>query len=138
MQVINERFDWSEELQGFILGSFYIGYVLSHLPGAYLCERIGPKYVAAAAQIVAVIVTLVTPIVANWTGANGLIAIRIIMGLFQGGFFPAITYLLATWVPAKQRGNLGALVFNGVPVIQKQFHSIFCLLISFFNYHGID
>lgn len=102
------------------MGSFYIGYVLSHLPGAWLCERIGPKFVAAAAQIAAVSVTLITPIVANNFGATGLVVIRILMGSFQGGFFPAITFLLATWVPAKQRGKLGAMVFNGVPVSRRE------------------
>jgi len=25
-------FEWSEELQGFILGSFFIGYIITHVP----------------------------------------------------------------------------------------------------------
>lgn len=114
--VSGEQFEWSEELQGFVLGSFYIGYVLSHLPGAWLCERIGPMYVAIASQSATVIVTLVTPVIASWVGAPGLIVVRAIMGLFQGGFFPAVSNTLAVWIPQNQRAVVAALVYNGVPV----------------------
>lgn len=87
-----------------------------HIPGARIAERFGPKLVAVTAQIVTIVITFITPTVASLGGATGLIILRIIMGVFQGGFFPALNTILAAWIPPKQRGKLGALAFNGLPV----------------------
>lgn len=102
-----------------MLGSFYIGYIAMHVPGARLAEHLGPKLVAVTAQIVTIVFTCITPTVASLGGATGLNILRIVMGVFQGGFFPALNAILAAWVPPKQRGKLGALVFNGLPVSEK-------------------
>jgi ACS family sodium-dependent inorganic phosphate cotransporter len=29
-------FDWSEEVQGLILSSFYFGYIVTHIPGDFI------------------------------------------------------------------------------------------------------
>lgn len=87
-----------------------------HVPGARLAERFGPKLIAVTAQIVTIVITFLTPTVASLGGATGLIILRIIMGVFQGGFFPALNSIMAAWIPTKQRGKLVALAFNGLPV----------------------
>lgn len=42
-----------------------------------------------------------------------LIILRMLMGLGAGPSFPALTVLLAAWVPQKERGKLGTLVLSG-------------------------
>ena len=37
-------FEWSEELQGIILSSFFWGYVITHIPGGLLSEKYGGKW----------------------------------------------------------------------------------------------
>lgn len=46
-------------------------------------------------------------------GAPWLIALRFLEGLGEGTTFPALSALLATWVPLKERSKLGSFVFGG-------------------------
>lgn len=115
-QDANLRFDWSQELQGMILSSFYIGYLITHVPGGLLAERIGGKYIIVGALFFSAISSLLTPVAVTFGGAPALIVLRIAMGLFQGGVFPAVSTILSSWVPTNERGFMGSLVFCGLPV----------------------
>lgn len=77
-------FDWSEELQGVILSSFYYGYVLSHFPGGWLAERCGGKHTLGLGVLSTALTTLLTPLAAH-QGPGYLIALRVIMGLGEVG-----------------------------------------------------
>lgn len=46
-------------------------------------------------------------------GHIALIILRILMGIGEGTTFPALSVLLAVWVPAKERSKLGSLVLGG-------------------------
>lgn len=48
-----------------------------------------------------------------------LIVLRILMGLGEGTTFPALSVLLASWVPEKERSKLGSFVFGGGQVCPK-------------------
>lgn len=43
------------------------------------------------------------------------------MGLGEGTTFPALSVLLASWVPEKERSKLGSFVFGGGQVSAKHF-----------------
>lgn len=49
-------------------------------------------------------------------GSTALIAIRILMGVFQGPMFPALTHILSMWIPAGERAFLISVVYSGVDV----------------------
>lgn len=87
-----------------------------HLPGALLAERIGGKVVMIIGLGCTVILTLLTPICVSYGDAYALITIRALIGTFQGGMWPAVSTLLAAWVPSSERGLLASLVFCGLPV----------------------
>jgi MFS transporter, ACS family, solute carrier family 17 (sodium-dependent inorganic phosphate cotransporter), other len=110
-------FEWSESLQGLILSSFFWGYVITHLPGGYLAEKFGGKYTLSLGILSTAIFTLLTPLAIDVGGPNALIAIRFLEGLGEGTTFPALSALLATWIPMNERSKLGSLVFGGSLVI---------------------
>lgn len=112
----SNRFEWSEKLQGFILGAFFLGYLSFQIPNAHLAERTGGKFVMVAAQTITVAITFITPTIVKAAGGLGLIILRIVLGVFQAGFFAALTKIMSAWIPPKQRGKMGSLVFNGLPV----------------------
>lgn len=107
------EYEWSESLQGLILSSFYIGYLITHIPGGILAERFGGKWVLSLGILSTAFFTLITPLAIHTGGAGGLIAVRILMGLGEGTTFPALSALLSAWVPAKERSKLGSLVLGG-------------------------
>ncbi|XP_037911071.1 putative inorganic phosphate cotransporter isoform X2 [Hermetia illucens] len=107
------EFDWSEELQGIILSSFYWGYVVTHLPGGMLAEKFGGKYTLSLGILSTAIFTLITPVVVESGGSTALIILRVLMGAGEGTTFPALSALLASWIPLKERSKLGSLVFGG-------------------------
>ncbi|KAL0099190.1 hypothetical protein PUN28_020042 [Cardiocondyla obscurior] len=108
-----ERYDWDEYTQGLILSSFYWGYVITHLPGGMLAEKFGGKYTLGFGMLSTAIFTLLTPEVVVWGEANGLIVLRILMGLGEGTTFPALNAMLAQWTPPEERSIIGSLVFAG-------------------------
>lgn len=110
------KFYWSHELQGFILSSFYIGYVIMHLPGGMIAERLGGKPVVLIGLICSTVLSLLTPFVATQWDAHGLIVIRILLGGVQAGMFPAVAALLAAWVPKIERGRIGSIIYCAGPV----------------------
>lgn len=107
------QFEWDEQLQGLILSAFYWGYVLTHLPGGYLAERFGGKYTLSLGILSTAIFTLLTPVVVEWGDSTWLVVLRVLQGLGEGTTFPALSALLAMWIPLKERSKLGSLVFGG-------------------------
>lgn len=52
-------------MQGIILSSFYWGYIITHIPGGLLAEKIGGKFVFSGGLMFAAIITLLIPIIVN-------------------------------------------------------------------------
>lgn len=46
-------------------------------------------------------------------GPYTLIALRFLEGLGEGTTFPALSALLAAWIPLTERSKIGSLVFGG-------------------------
>lgn len=49
-------------------------------------------------------------------GYNGLVFLRILIGLGQGIIYSALTDLLAAWVPLQERTTLGSIAYSGSTV----------------------
>jgi ACS family sodium-dependent inorganic phosphate cotransporter len=60
------------------------------------------------------ILTILTPSATYWGDANALIAIRFLMGLCEGVIQPAMSCLLAQWIPSQERSITGSLVYTGI------------------------
>lgn len=56
------------------------------------------------------------------------------MGLANGTLYPALSVLLACWVPEKERGKLASFVLGGAQVIFKKFNKIQTSQINFQNF----
>ncbi|XP_008215710.1 putative inorganic phosphate cotransporter isoform X1 [Nasonia vitripennis] len=123
-------YEWSEELQGIILSSFYWGYILTHLPGGMLAERFGGKYSLGLGILSTAIFTLLTPVAVKWGDATALIVLRVLMGLGEGTTFPALNAMLAQWTPPEERSKIGSLVFAGA-----QLGTVFATTLSGFILH---
>lgn len=111
------EYDWDQEMQGIILSSFFWGYVITHLPGGVLAEKFGGKYTLGLGILSTALFTLATPIAVVWGGPWALVVLRMLMGLGEGTTFPALSALLASWIPLNERSKLGSFVFGGGQVM---------------------
>jgi MFS family permease len=109
------EFGWSKTTSGFVMSSFFIGYLLTQVPGGLLSGRFGGKHVLACGVILWSLFTALTP-PAAYAGFAALITARILMGMGEGVTFPAIYALFARWVPAHSRARAVGLVFSAIPL----------------------
>ncbi|XP_025837209.1 putative inorganic phosphate cotransporter isoform X2 [Agrilus planipennis] len=109
----SKLYNWDEATQGIILSSFYYGYVVTHLPGGLLAEKFGGKYTLGIGMLSTAVLTVLTPLVIKFGDWQGLVVLRVLMGLGEGTTFPALSVLLAKWVPTSERSKLGSLAYSG-------------------------
>lgn len=89
----NRRFCWDTLLQGYLKSSFFLGYVLLQIPGGTLAEKYGTKKVLGLALFITSVLTLLTPMTANWN-VWALIVMRIFMGIFEAVTYPSLPPLV--------------------------------------------
>lgn len=57
----SDTFDWSQETQGAILSSFFIGNTVTLLCGGYLAEKFGGKWTLSLGILLSAVSALLTP-----------------------------------------------------------------------------
>ena len=65
LQRIGGDIEWDKTTQGWVLSSFFYGYIVTQIPGGYLPGRFGGKRVMLVGMLVYALVTLLTPVAAR-------------------------------------------------------------------------
>nr|CAD7437862.1 unnamed protein product [Timema bartmani] len=105
------EFDWSGTMQGFVLSSFYYGYICTQLLGGRLSEMFGAKLVMGPGILLAGILSLLAPIAARWHVA-AFATIRILVGACVGVFFPALQNLFSKWFPPEEHQRTSGIMYS--------------------------
>lgn len=108
-------FGWSKTTSGWVMSSFFAGYLLTQVPGGWLAGRFGGKHVLAGGVVLWSLFTALTP-PAAFASFAALIAARVLMGMGEGVTFPSIYALFSRWVPAQRRSRAVGLVFSAIPL----------------------
>ncbi|WP_158279333.1 MFS transporter [Azospirillum humicireducens] len=99
---------------GFIFSAFGWSYVIGQLPGGWLLDRFGSKWVYAASIFTWSVFTLFQGFVGFLTGAvavTALFALRFAVGLAEAPSFPGNSRVVAAWFPGHERATASA-IFN--------------------------
>lgn len=56
-----EKYYWTQEQQGWILSSFYVGYLLAHIPAGGLAEKFGGKWTVSLSILITSFCNALTP-----------------------------------------------------------------------------
>ena len=112
---MQEELGWSETVKGFVLSSFFIGYMLFMAPSGWLANRIGGRIVLGLAVLWWSVFTILTP-AAALISLPILIAARIAMGLGEAAMFPAAYNIYGRWVLPVERSRAVALLISGIPL----------------------
>lgn len=85
------KFKWNSMEQNTILGSFFLGYVLTEVPGGRLAEMIGGHRVFGHSMLWASILTLVSPCAA-FIDFKALVFVRALLGFMLGKLIPILPH----------------------------------------------
>ncbi|XP_041361021.1 LOW QUALITY PROTEIN: uncharacterized protein LOC121377181 [Gigantopelta aegis] len=118
------EFPWNEETQGWVLGAFFYGYIITQIPGGYLAATFGAKRLFAYGILCTSVLTLLTPVAAR-LHLGVLIALRVVEGLGEGVTFPSMHAMWGNWAPVWERSKLTGFAYAGA-----QLGTVFAMPIS--------
>jgi MFS family permease len=91
--------------QGNAFGFFFIGYVLLQIPGGYIAERWSAKWFVGTLLVLWGLFAVACGLVhTEWE----FLAMRFLLGVAEGGVWPATLVLLSHWFPRAERARANA------------------------------
>lgn len=109
----NTHFDWAPDEKQYVLSSFYIGFILFHIPGGYLAKRFGSKKLSFIAVFGSSFLNLTVPALVGYGGWRLFLCIRLIQGFLQALILPSCLEHLMNWVPKQEENLHTTLCFTG-------------------------
>ncbi|CAH0278977.1 Putative tartrate transporter [Arthrobacter sp. Bi83] len=119
---------------GFGAGLFFIAYAIFELPSNVMMEKFGAKIWLTRIMISWGIVSFLMVFVQNETM---FYVLRFLLGAAEAGFFPAVIFYFARWVPAGQRGKATAVFIAGSSVAAALSGPIAGVLLSLHDVAGL-
>jgi len=86
---------------GIVFSAFAYPYAAMQLVGGWAADRFGPRVVLALLSLLWATATILAG--ASWSVAS-LVVCRVLVGLGEGGAFPAATRAFTWWLPVGERG----------------------------------
>jgi MFS family permease len=112
LQMLNDL-KFSETVYGLGAGIFFLCYVLFEVPSNLVMLKVGARAWIGRIMITWGIVSAATMFV---KAPAGFYAVRLLLGIAEAGFIPAILYYLTIWYPSARRGKVTALFLAGIPL----------------------
>ncbi|MBO0805244.1 MAG: MFS transporter [Nocardiopsaceae bacterium] len=88
--------------EGLAGGIFFIGYLFLQIPGGHLAERWSAKKFVGIMVLVWGVFAMLNGVVQNFAE---LLVVRFLLGVAEGGIWPAILVLISHWFPARERAR---------------------------------
>lgn len=95
---------------GFMLSAFFLTYAFGQLPGGWLADRYGTRWMLSFYLAIWSILTGLTGFASTF---SVLLLLRFGCGLFEAGAYPACAGLIRRWFPYHQRGLASGIVSLG-------------------------
>jgi sugar phosphate permease len=86
---------------GLIFSAFAYPYAAMQIAGGWAADRFGPRRVLVALSLLWAAATILTGL--SWSVAS-LVVCRVLVGIGEGGAFPAATRAFTWWLPVRERG----------------------------------
>ncbi|HEX7936822.1 MAG TPA: MFS transporter [Paraburkholderia sp.] len=104
---------FSDAVYGLGAGIFFVTYLLFEVPSNLLLEKIGARLTFLRIMVLWGLASAATAFVtAPWQ----FYGIRLLLGMFEAGFFPGIILYLTYWYPSQRRGRVTGLFLFGMPI----------------------
>lgn len=106
-------FNWSATQFGLVSTAFFIGYACTQLLGGWLADHFGGGKIVMFGAIWWSVFVFITPLGAS---LGLMVAIRILMGMGEGVSLPAMSTIIAQWIPKKESGLAWGISIMGVSI----------------------
>lgn len=110
---MNSDIGLSEAAYGFGAGIFFVAYVTCQVPANILMTKVGPRRWMGSIMIAWGIVAL---LMSTITAPVHFYILRVLLGIAEAGFFPALIYFIALWFPMSYRGRVTAMAIAAAPI----------------------
>jgi len=105
--------NWRPVTVGLIQSAFFWGYLLTQIPGGYLANRYGAKYVFAVGFFTWSTMTLLFPYFTDKSLILMLIS-RCLIGMGEGMILPAMSQMVSTWIRTTERSRSLGFIYSGI------------------------
>lgn len=106
-----KHFGWTGTQFGLVSTAFFIGYACTQIPGGWLADKFGGGKVVMFGAMWWSVFVFLTPY-GSFLGL--MIVIRIVMGMGEGVSLPAMSTIIAQWMPKKESGLAWGISIMGV------------------------
>lgn len=134
MPYIQEDLNLSASAAGDIAGVFFFGYLFLQIPGGILASKWSARKLIFILMIFWGIAAVATGLVQNETQ---LLVARFLLGIAEGGVWPAVLVLLASWFSVKERARANALWMACMPVSAMIMAPISGWLLVYFDWKAV-
>jgi sugar phosphate permease len=131
---IDESFGLSASDSGFAAGIFFVGYMALQIPGGILASRWSAKKTIAILMVAWGATAVLTGFVRTRTE---LYIARFVLGVFEGGVWPAVLVLLARWFPQNERARANALWMTCLPISAAAMAPLTGWLLTFLTWRQV-
>ncbi|MDP4085297.1 MAG: MFS transporter [Bacillota bacterium] len=134
MPFIQKDLHTSASAAGDIAGIFFVGYVIFQIPGGILASKWSAK------KIVFILMILwgITSTACGFVQTEGQLKfMRFLLGVAEGGVWPAVLVLLANWFTIKERARANAFWMACLPVSAMVMAPLSGLLLGYFDWKTI-
>lgn len=104
---------FSDAVYGLGAGLFFITYIIFEVPSNVLMERIGARATFLRIMVLWGLTSAATMFV---TEPWHFYTLRLLLGMFEAGFFPGVILYLTYWYPSHRRGRVTGLFLFGMPL----------------------
>ncbi|XP_071509215.1 sialin-like [Diadema antillarum] len=106
------EFLWDAHTQELLFAAFFYGYILTQIPGGWLADKYGMKWVLGFGFLLSSVCTLVGP-VAAMTDFRWYFVTRFFSGFGEGVSFPSMLAMWSKWAHPSERSSLSVIGFAG-------------------------
>lgn len=120
--------------KGLVSGIFFVGYMFLQIPAAVLAQ----KWSAKKTVLLLMITWAFAAIACGFVQTKGqFLVARFVLGFFEGGVWPSVLVLLASWFPLKERARANALWMACLPISSIIMAPLSGILLDHFSWRTV-
>ncbi|MFW2501658.1 MFS transporter [Clostridium diolis] len=121
-------------ISGLVSGIFFVGYMVLQIPGGNYAEKKSAKKFISISLIAWAVLSIASGFV---TSIWQLLIFRFLLGVGEGGVWPAVLVIISHWFPNKERGRANGLFMMNFAIASIITGPISGWIISFSNWRWV-